>query len=1199
MARKINVSSVKGPEKPIKVLKQTYVNLVGKEQRDIIENAIINRTFVDDGLPYLGFDKIQFKKQKAYVNSLARKHGYTGDLRISVDILQDFIYNKLKTDINNETERLTRIAMTKIDNEIADNIHSKDLITFTDAVKKLHDYQGDMEKLIVFTIALAPLETNENHRKMEVSEAEYIKKYELKEYRKYIKSDYIYKKTEVKTDVDFEYTTYTAVCPANLVKSLILTTLAKFSKGSGREGYNIFLVWPVYVANYTSKTLSMTEIMYRQMDQYIRYGLIDHSEGKKEGECVVDLLWAKFQLNKDGSAHTIGGKNNPLVREHIVKMLCNGNESQLSKGFKLADIDRVCEYYRPAFLKIFDSIAVNDSDAKPIFEKYYTNVTAHNKLDGISIFVVGNHVFEDNRPKLKDFDYNKHIIVEGAIDNITSLENGIQMIFSTDPNNLVDKYAKDLLDKKIIPIILKHDTSDNKILKMIYNDILFIFNPNIHLSLKLCSDYSVEFRGQNLNSILLEIAHSLDYMPKSIMSTEVFKIYNNDFAQTYANVGYFNESDIKKPYKILDCKRAYTNAALMAQIPILGLHDDFEKFDVSSDIKKYGQYVVVNCPAAKDCYGLMNGPSIYPGEVITEALKYNYIQKSDISHALLAKSYIKMDKLVQFTEEVTDSNNKYIFNSLWGLTKRTSNINSTLYMYSSYVDEVKLAIKDKNDFSVTVVNLNDIKGQKNKEYDRNNISKLEVDLDETKNILYLVQSGSISQKYNNDLIFHLTIPKLNNLHIFREIKKLQALDVSIYGISTDAIKISHIPDSYEIKSMEDIMIGDFKIEVKEWKISNVFDDSRQLRYKDSIGYIKEEWMVTNIKPITDYSFKISKSLCIYGKAGCGKTFYAAGEILRLHNAGFKVLVSAATNAAKDVLFEKLDRKVPVHTLHNVLGFREDASSAISIPLLDRTTDYLFIDEFICISHNVLCKLKSMRNTIGDTLNIVLLCGQEQLGPVEKSGKYDIVVARDSNKLKIYGSFIKDLIEGKYLNLTKDFRSIDPILHSAQDKSILTGKIPDDIFNTSSDILAYKKHLCYTNKRVDELNYIITNDQALKLGKKIHTLNDNYIIFEGMPVVAGVNTLKYKNGSKFTINQINDIKEKITLNGEIEISFNTFMKHFKADYATTFHKSQGSTFFEPYMIHESDNKIVINTDGLCYVAITRGTMLKNIVLFKSL
>lgn len=104
------------------------------------------------------------------------------------------------------------------------------------------------------------------------------------------------------------------------------------------------------------------------------------------------------------------------------------------------------------------------------------------------------------------------------------------------------------------------------------------------------------------------------------------------------------------------------------------------------------------------------------------------------------------------------------------------------------------------------------------------------------------------------------------------------------------------------------------------------------------------------------------------------------------------------------------------------------------------------------------------------------------------------------------------------------------------------------------------------------------------------------LLSGMPFIARKNNrqLEIVNNQTFTIQQIRYKDEIITIQDVdqiVDIPFKDFQHMFYPAFCITIHKSQGSTFNQPYTIHEWDKL----DNRLKYVALSRSTDINNILI----
>ena len=98
----------------------------------------------------------------------------------------------------------------------------------------------------------------------------------------------------------------------------------------------------------------------------------------------------------------------------------------------------------------------------------------------------------------------------------------------------------------------------------------------------------------------------------------------------------------------------------------------------------------------------------------------------------------------------------------------------------------------------------------------------------------------------------------------------------------------------------------------------------------------------------------------------------------------------------------------------------------------------------------------------------------------------------------------------------------------------------------------------------------------------------------MHVIARVNNIKYEIGKnqKFTLKEIRQKDQVIVLKDEdveIEIPFHQFQHMFYVAYCITIHRSQGTTFNEPFTLHDWDRL----DERLKYVGLSRSTDINTI------
>jgi ATP-dependent exoDNAse (exonuclease V) alpha subunit len=96
-------------------------------------------------------------------------------------------------------------------------------------------------------------------------------------------------------------------------------------------------------------------------------------------------------------------------------------------------------------------------------------------------------------------------------------------------------------------------------------------------------------------------------------------------------------------------------------------------------------------------------------------------------------------------------------------------------------------------------------------------------------------------------------------------------------------------------------------------------------------------------------------------------------------------------------------------------------------------------------------------------------------------------------------------------------------------------------------------------------------------------SQDFKLYKGLPLIARKNSKDYNiaNNDTFIVEYVD--ATQVLLDNDVLIPLELMSKLFYPCYAMTIHKSQGSTFKEPYSIYEWDRL----DKRLRYVALTRG------------
>jgi ATP-dependent exoDNAse (exonuclease V) alpha subunit len=185
----------------------------------------------------------------------------------------------------------------------------------------------------------------------------------------------------------------------------------------------------------------------------------------------------------------------------------------------------------------------------------------------------------------------------------------------------------------------------------------------------------------------------------------------------------------------------------------------------------------------------------------------------------------------------------------------------------------------------------------------------------------------------------------------------------------------------------------------------------------------------------------------------------------------------------------------------------------------------------------------------------------------------------------------ELADYNKIELTKCRRADDTLYNLIKFDNIPNVK-PSDFTETNE----YKNdvHICYTNKKRIEINYIKMkelNNKKHRKGLQLDGLSYDdrsqaVVLNKGMPIISKVNNedIGIFNNQRFKIKKIGTFR--ITIQDDFkklyEIGIPDFQKFFLPGYATTTHSAQGMSIGEPYTIHEWDRM----DQRLKYVALSR-------------
>ena len=338
-------------------------------------------------------------------------------------------------------------------------------------------------------------------------------------------------------------------------------------------------------------------------------------------------------------------------------------------------------------------------------------------------------------------------------------------------------------------------------------------------------------------------------------------------------------------------------------------------------------------------------------------------------------------------------------------------------------------------------------------------------------------------------------------------------------------------------------IGHYKIETQDVH-QQAYNTNREVLFIDT----KERW--NRIKPDNILDHMKTKSLLIEGRAGTGKSWYIR-EFSKNNNS----VRLAYTNKAANNIDGKTTHKF----------FKLGSNETVNMKQVTKA-DAIFIDEISMIPENIWSLLIDLKNNTN--VPIILVGDDRQLPPVGEDSHFT-------------NPSIHWIVDGNRVELT-EMRRYDKELWDYLENPYF---LPNSKFNFNAT------HICYTNNRVNEINYKMNKFHV----KNPKIIIENMLLDVGVPLVA-LKT-KYDIGiiknETYTIDLIEKNKIYIYSNKNevpFPIPVDSFDKLFTLGYAMTTHKMQGSTVDGLLQIHE----ITPHSDKrLFYTAYSRATKLSNI------
>jgi hypothetical protein len=756
---------------------------------------------------------------------------------------------------------------------------------------------------------------------------------------------------------------------------------------------------------------------------------------------------------------------------------------------------------------------------------------------------VNSDIIENYKPKKEETEANDDI--KDKLENVVFVD------------NIGDKLLEMLNDGKI-PDKLK--LNDKQLVSFYIGKIKYISNKDINIIKELCANMKIEYNGQGIGTLLINIikeATGKDKLSKSIFNPNVSKTL--DIAvKARARIGIIDD-DYKKYQKsdlmAWDINKCYSACMYDPSEDWIRLdfNDTWEDYD--GELKLGIYYIKTDDTTLFKKSGYYSTCIIK--KAIYEGIVFEIIKQLIPSHKEDKNTLTKIIDVIMKYSNGNTSISKTVINLMSGMLGQSSTRTSKNIKINNDIDQIFNFLNKYYELEDGIM-MNKIEDTPyymygfNKEviFNENNRPMYIQVLDES-NIKRYDMAKAMGGKvvaYKVDCVVVLTDNKINRC------------DTEWGGYTS-----CDIPN---ITRKEKIDVVDF-IWDKEW------NDNKHLKLNDS-----DKWQDI-------YNLLINKKgLLLQASAGNGKTYTAKMIASKL---GDRVKIIAPTNKAA--------LNIGGSTIHRFLEMNADGYiKPNKIKFIDDKYDVIIIDEISMISKELWRRLCLLKQELPHLI-FLLLGDEKQIPPVEEETIRDYF---NHPAVKYLCNYNKNI-----LNVRKRY---DETLYN----------LLEDVNNINiNDKVAYPKltttrNICYFNKtriRVNKMwNDKLRKSDVLFIPKYTNPNNENdehakqsqdMYIYNGLPVIAmrtkfdKEEGLLFANSETFEICDIGEdyismYNERPDDNGNKELyvyncPIEDFNKYFLMNYCSTTHKCQGETIVENFTIYDWN---AMDTK-LRYTALSRG------------